>query len=273
MSLMKINYVHNELKKLTPVIINLISNYNNNFKEYDFRYKEVENSFIKKEQDIQESGKLDMLYDVIQEKRVYTEPFDDLKSFAQFQNELMLVKHTALIENMIISIFRCLINLLQKYDYHNKYFIEQKNFSDSFVAVNKINELTDSKINLCKINCWDLIKTMKIIRNPIAHGEALFTISYRRAKKFNKEIDMINMFSKVNEGVLKDKHSSLLQPTYENKSKWFCHLSSDIKNLLKLNKKCLEFVEETKKLYLSYGNENNLAVNELYECKAYNKYE
>lgn len=269
---MRINHIKNEIKKLSLVIENLIINYKNNFNEYDSKYKEVQNSFIKREKVAQETENWNMLYDINQEKRVYTDPLDSLKSLAQFQNELMLVKHVALLESMIINTFKCLIDLLQNQDYKNKYFIEQKNFSDSFEATNKISELTGKKINLKKLKFWKLYETMKIIRNTIAHGDPLFVISYKRLKKFNENINIISAYSEKNEDT-NQMYPSLLHPTYSNKSQWYCHLSDDIHQLSLLNKKCLEFTEETRELFLSYGREKTISDHELYGCRPYNKNE
>ena len=268
MSLMRINYIHKEIKKLKPVIQNLITNYNNDFQKYDSEYIKFE-----KEELIQESKNNNMSYDIQQEKNKYLDSLDDLKSLAQFQNELMLVKHMALLENCIINTFKCLIDLSQHQEYKKTYFIEIENFSDSFIASNKIKELTDGKIDLKKIKFWDLYETMKTIRNSIAHGEPLFIISYNRVKRFNKEINIIFPYSEKNEDKPRNGFPSLIHPTYEKNSKWFCHLSDDISNLSELNKKCLEFIEEIKNLYLSYGKHKKISKHELYGCTSYNKNE
>ena len=41
MSIMRINYVKNEIKKLKSVIENLLKNYESDFKEYDLAYENV----------------------------------------------------------------------------------------------------------------------------------------------------------------------------------------------------------------------------------------
>ncbi|QZN94615.1 hypothetical protein [Symbiopectobacterium purcellii] len=150
MSLMRINHVRNEIKKLEAVISNLTKNYHVNFKEYDSQLQSVEVFFNEKIKEAQNSQNWDTLYDINTQKRIYTQPLEHLESLAKFQNELMLVKHTALIENMIVKIFWCLTCLLKKEEYKNKYFIEINNFSDSFEAASKISELTDGTINLKK---------------------------------------------------------------------------------------------------------------------------
>ena len=269
---MRINHVRNEIEKLSLVIENLISNYNNNFKEYDLKCKEVKDFFIEKEDKTRDTGNSDELFDINGVRRVYPNPLNDLKSLAQFQNELMLVKHVALIESMIVNMFKCLIDLLQNHEYKKKYFIEQTNFSDSFEAANKIFELTGKKIDLKKLKFWCLYETMKTIRNTIAHGNPLFIISYRRLNKFNEEINIISVYSEKNEDVHTNQmYPSLLHPTYSNKSQWHCHLSDDISRLSLLNKKCLEFTNEARELYLSYGRENIISDHELYGCTPDNK--
>lgn len=274
MSLMRINHTSNEMRKLAAVINNLKNNYNNNFKEYDLKLLEADaaNSFLEREKVAQDTENWDMLYEINKEKRAYTDPLDDLKSLAQFQNELMLVKHTALIESMIINLFRCLAYLAQNNEYIKKYFVENNSFSDSFEAVNKIAELTDKEINLKKSKFWDIYVTLKTIRNAIAHGEPLFVISYRRAMKFNKIIDMISIYSENDEcEYTKSMYPSLLHPTHKDKSNWFCHLTDNLNGLAELNTKCLGFVEETKEIFLSYGNKKGISEHELYGCKPYNK--
>jgi len=269
---MRINHVRNEIEKLGLVIENLISNYNNNFKEYDLKYKVAEDSFIEKEDKTRDTGNSEELIDINVARKVYTDPLNDLKSLAQFQNELMLVKHVALIESMIVNMFKCLIDLLKNQEYKKKYFIEQKNFSDSFEATNKISELTGKKIDLKKLKFWCLYETMKTIRNTIAHGNPLFEISYRRLNKFNEEINIISAYSEKNKDVHTNQmYPSLLHPTYSNKSQWHCHLSDDISQLSLLNKKCLEFTNEVRELYSSYGYENTISDHELYGCSPYNK--
>ncbi|EOE6856854.1 hypothetical protein ACKS2G_003364 [Cronobacter sakazakii] len=104
MSLMKINHVRKEIKKLEAVIINLTKNYHVNFKEYDSQLQGIEGFFNEKMKEAQNSQNWDTLYDINTEKRIYTQPIENLDSLAKFQNELMLVKHAALIENMIVKI-------------------------------------------------------------------------------------------------------------------------------------------------------------------------
>lgn len=272
MSLMRINHTSNEIRRIEVVICNLISNYDRDFKEYDSKSLDVENYFLERGEIAQKSEGWDVLYEISKEEVAYDRPLEDFRSFSQFQNELILVKHVALIENMIVSIFRCLVHLLQNVKYMKKYFVDVENFSDSFVAVNKISELTNKKIDLKKSKFWSLYETMKTIRNTIAHGDPLFVISYRRAKKFNNEIGMISMCSERNECELtKGMYPSLLHPTYKNASTWYCCLTSDLHALPKLNSRCLQFVEETKNLYLAYGKENGISKHELYGCKPYGK--
>lgn len=268
MSLMRINHVRNEIRKLEAVINNLTKNYHVNFKEYDSQLQGVEGFFNEKMKEAQNSQNWDTLYDINTKKRIYTQPLDNLESLAKFQNELMLVKHAALIENMIVKIFWCLICLLKKEEYKNKYFIEINNFSDSFEAASKISELTDGTINLKKTKFWYLYETLKTIRNSIAHGDPLFEMSYRRAMKFNAEIDIIYLSSEKNRCEhTKDIYPSLLHPTKDKKSIWFCCLKSDLSGLNKLNSKCLIFVEEVRNIYLEYGSQNGFSTHQLYGCR------
>ncbi|MBN3196977.1 hypothetical protein WCU79_11630 [Pectobacterium versatile] len=268
MSLMRINHVRNEIRKLEAVINNLTKNYHINFKEYDSQFRDVEDFFDERVKEAQSSKNWDALYDINKEKYIYVEPLESLESLAKFQNELMLVKHVALIESMIVKIFWCLTCLLKKDEYKNKYFIEMVNFSDSFEAASKISELTCGMINLKKSKFWYLYETLKTIRNSIAHGDPLFEMSYRRAMKFNSQIDIICLSSEKNRcKYTKNMYPSVLHPTYENKSIWFCCLKSDLSSLNELNSRCLSFVEEVRSVYLKYGVHRGFSTHQIYGCQ------
>lgn len=73
---------------------------------------------------------------------MFTDPQKNLKSLAQFLNKLMLVKHVSRIENMVVNLFWYLTKILQHSEYKKQYFSEEVNFSDSFEAASKINEMT-----------------------------------------------------------------------------------------------------------------------------------
>ncbi len=268
MSLMRINHVRNEIRKLEAVISNLTKNYHVNFNEYDSQLRGVEGFFDERVKEAQDSQSWDALYDINKEKRIYTQPLESLESLAQFQNELMLVKHAALIESMIVKIFWCLTCLLKKDEYKNKYFMNIGSFSDSLEAASKISELTHGMINLKKSKFWYLYETIKTIRNSIAHGDPLFEMSYRRAIKFNATIDVIHLSSEKNTCEdTKSMYPSLFHPTYENKSIWFCCLKSDLSSLNELNSRCLNFVEEVRIIYLEYGAHSGLSTHQLYGCQ------
>lgn len=260
--------MRNEIRKLGAVISNLTKNYHANFKEYDSQLRDVEGFFDERVKEAQDSQNWEALYDINKEKRIYTQPLESLESLAKFQNELMLVKHAALIESMIVKIFWCLICLLKKDEYKNKYFIEVGSFSDSLEAASKISELTCGMINLKKSKFWYFYETLKTIRNSIAHGDPLFEMSYRRAIKFNTKIDIIYLSSEKNRNEhTEDLYPSLFHPTYENKSTWFCCLKSDLSSLNELNSRCLNFVEEVRTIYLEYGVQSGLSTHQLYGCR------
>jgi len=268
MSIMRINHVRNEIKKLGVVIRNITSTHLIHLKEYDLQLQNIESLFAEREQKAHESQNWDALYEINKEKCTHTEPLESLESLAKFQNELMLVKHVALLESMIVKIFWCLTCLLKKDEYKNEYFTEVGNFSDSFLAASKINELTGGLINLKKSKFWYLYETLKPIRNTIAHGDPLFLISYRRVNKFNKEIDIINFVSEKNEcEFTKGIYPGLLHSTNENSSRWFCCLSSDLDKLSVLNSRCLQFVEEVRAIFLEFGKVNGFSTHELYGCR------
>ena len=134
MTVMRVNHVINEIRKLGPVVEKLISTYDSIFKEYDS--DEISNF---------ETDPL------TSEAEEYYNNRDVCRKFSQFQIELMLVKHVALIENMIVEMFRHLTcYLLNNDEYRNEYFEEGTKFSDSMVAANKISVLMDKKIRIKK---------------------------------------------------------------------------------------------------------------------------
>lgn len=255
MSLMRINHVKNELKNLNYIINKLIENYEADFKDYV-------SEFEKKAAQDQENEA-----EIFKQKIEFGRDINNLKTFAQFQNELILVKHVALIESMIIQIFRHLVILLGLIDYQKEYFNPESKdkFSDVFVAVNKISDITEKMLNIKKMKFWYLYKIMRDIRHSIAHGEPLFIMQYRKIKDFNEKINIIHPYSEKNEdqSIIKI-FPSLLHPTYSNKSKWYCHLSNKINGLPNLNKECCGFVEEINKLYLSYGESKNILEHDLF---------
>ncbi|SBT60926.1 Uncharacterised protein [Plesiomonas shigelloides] len=267
MSLMRMNYVKREITKLSGVIKKLIENYHSDYKEYDERYSSVKRSFIERKNAAQENKNFDLLYEINIEEREFTEPCQNLKSLAQFQNELMLVKHVALVENMIVNLFWCLTTMYQHSEYKTRYFSDGMNFSDSFEAASKINEMTNGKIALKKYKFWYLYETMKTIRNVIAHGDPLFVITLSRVKKFNNEIDLIQLNSEKNECVYTmDMYPSKIHPSYNSKSKWYCSLKNDLHGLIKLNEICFMFVEDVRNSYIMFGKDNGLTTHEIYGC-------
>ncbi|WP_233080242.1 hypothetical protein [Rheinheimera soli] len=267
MSLMRMNHVQNELKKLAGVINKLIENYDLNFREYDQTYSSVESSFKDRKILAEKNKDFDLLHEIHIEENNYTATQKNLNSLAQFQNELMLVKHVALIENMIVSLFWCLTRMFQHSEYEKKYFSEGINFSDSLEAASKICEMTNRVINLKKHKFWYFHETMKSIRNVIAHGDPLFVMSYRRVNKFNEKIDLIQFNSEKNECVYTNRmHPSKIHPTFDSKSNWYCNLKNDLNGLVKLNEICLEFVEEVKASYMKYGESNGISIHNLYGC-------
>ncbi|UYG01202.1 hypothetical protein [Halomonas sp. GD1P12] len=267
MSLMRMNHVRSEIKKLADVIKKLIKNYDVDFMEYDESCLSVESSFVDRKNAAQANQDYDLLYEINKEEREFTDLQKNLKSLGQFQNELMLVKHVALMESMIVNLFWCLTKMLQHSNYEKEYFSEEVNFSDSFKAASKINELTKGVMNLKKYKFWCLYETLKTIRNVVAHGDPLFVITYRRVEKFNSKINLIQLSSEKNECVhTKNMCPSKLHPTYDSKSKWYCCLKSDLHGLVQLNEMCLEFVEDVRSSYISYGKSNGMSTHEIYGC-------
>ena len=260
MSLMRMNHVRIELKKLSDVIASLIKNHERDLMEYNTRASEIERNFTERENVASSQQDWDALHEVHKEKFI--------ESLAKLQNELILVKHVALIESMIVKTFWCLTHIQSHQEYQKKYFSDQTNFSDSFEAASKIQELTNGEIKLKSLKFWDIFETLKPIRNTIAHGDPLFVISYRRAIKFNNQIDIIHLNSEKNEcPQTKRFYPSLIHPSYDPKSKWFCSLKSDLEGIAQLNKKCSDFVEEVRSLYLKFGEFKGISVRMLYACR------
>jgi len=249
MTVMRANHVINELKKLGPVVEKLISTYDSIFKEYDS--DELSNF---------ETNPFTSEADECYNNR------DVCRKFSQFQIELMLVKHVALIENMIVEIFRHLTCCLLKNDeYQKEYFAEGAKFSDPMVAANKISVLTDKKIRIKKMDFWCLLELMRTIRHHIAHGEPSFIILREKVIKFNEQINIIQFISEINECVRsKEMYPTLLHPTNDNKSNWLCCVSENIHELTKLNLLFLKFAEDIRKSYIEYGTAAGFSQHEIY---------
>lgn len=256
MSMNRINYTKNEVIKLQSVIKNLVANYEINFKKYDSEYKQVKDDFDKKKNEAEKNIKL--FGDIIEQEQEFIEPLQDLKTMARFQNELILVKHYALIESMIVNTFKDLAKLLKKNDLYEKYFRKKRFFSSSVISAKEIAEITDNEILIEKKEFWIFYDIMRTIRNSIAHGDPLFIICYDEVKKFNSKINIIEPYTEKNEGSLKGQYPSLLHPTYSNESKWYCHLSNEIKGLSTLNEQSLKFIDEIRTDYIEFGEKNNI---------------
>ncbi|PNY72321.1 hypothetical protein [Pseudomonas fluorescens] len=268
MSLMRMNHVRNELKSLSDVIASLIKNHERDLTEYNTQASESESNFTERESMAHSQQDWDALREIHIEKLNNTQPLKVIESLAKLQNELILVKHVALIESMIVQTFWCLTHLLSHQEYQEEYFSEQTNFSDGFKSASKILELTNGELNLKSSKFWSIFETLKPIRNTIAHGDPLFIISYRRATKFNKQIDLIHLSSEKNEcSHTKSLYPSRPHPSYEPTSKWFCSLKSDLGGIVQLNKKCIDFVEEVRSQYLKFGELRGISKDMLYACR------
>ena len=265
MSLMRIHHVKSEIKKLSTVIENLIKNYDRDYKKFDSEYKSVKNVLEQKIIDVEKKSDWETHADLIEEETTYLKPIENIKNLAQFQNELILVKHVALIESMIIVLFEHLVYLFKDEKLRKDYFEDIDNFSDVNIAIKKINCLTEKKIRIKKNSFWKYYETMRTIRHSIVHGEPLFKLSYRRLNEFNKELNLIKPYSEIEDDKNFQKISPIrLHPTYDIKSTWYCHLTDDLSVLPLLNKMCLDFVENIRNDYLSYGEIKNISKNDLY---------
>jgi hypothetical protein len=265
MSLMKINHTINEIKKLSAVIENLIKNYDTDFQKFDSEYEKVNDSIQKRLDEADKKNDKHTFADIIEEENCYINPIEDLKTLAQYQNELILVKHVALIERMIIVMFQNIIEIMNDQDCRDQYFEANTHFTDVCKAVNEISKLTNKEINIKKLPFWYFYETMITIRHSIAHGEPLFQMSYKRIKKFNEKIDIINVYSEINQNYSTGSpYPSLPNPTNSDTSNWYCHLSNEITNLSALNNKFFDFVQEIREQYIMWGKNNNISNHDLY---------
>ncbi len=265
MSLMRINYVRNEIKKLSTVIENLIKNYDRDYKKFDSEYKSVKNVLEQKIIDVEKKSDWETHADLIEEETTYLKPIENIKNLAQFQNELILVKHVALIESMIIVLFEHLVYLNNNVPYKIKYFKNKNKFSNVNIAVKKIYEITNQYINIEIYEFWKYYLIMKKMRNCSAHGNILFEMKYSEIIEFNKFLKLIKLEVEINQDEKSNYlYHTLIHPTYEEDSKWYCSVSDNIKELKKLNEVCLDFVEIIRNKYLEYGKENNILQDNLY---------
>jgi len=260
MSIMRISHTITEIKKLSTVIENLIKNYATDFQKFDSEYEKVKDSIQKRLNEADKKNENDTFADIIEEENCYINSIEDLKTLAQYQNELILVKHVALIERMIIVIFQNITEIM-----NDQYFEANTHFTDVCKAVNEISKLTNKKINIKKLPFWYFYETMITIRHSIAHGEPLFQMSHKRIKKFNEEINIINVYSEINQNYSSERtYPSLPNPTNSDTSNWYCHLSNEITNLSALNNKFLRFAQEIREQYIMWGKNNNISNHDLY---------
>ena len=260
MSLMSINKTQRELEKLTTTIEILKLNYKNNCEEYNREYNDIKDDLEEK----LNNAKTDEEYrELIKIERKYTE---DLKSYAQVQNELIFVRHFFLVEDMIISIFKQFIYLMNDVESYKEYFINKSFFNNIEVSSLKIRELTENKIDLSSYSFWKYFILMKDIRNSISHGDILFKMKYKDIDFFNKKFSIFNNLEKTEfivknvelnkNDLMKYQYPILLHPTNSDDSEWLAHLSDNIEILEILNKEYLEFCKQIYKDYRNYfGND------------------
>ena len=126
MSLMRINYVRNEIKKLSTVIENLIKNYDRDYKKFDSEYKSVKNVLEQKIIDVEKKSDWETHADLIEEETTYLKPIENIKNLAQFQNELILFSE---ILSKIVSVYtrEDLIQKIKSFNSHlcKKVFLEK----------------------------------------------------------------------------------------------------------------------------------------------------
>ena len=79
MSLMRINYVRNEIKKLSTVIENLIKNYDRDYKKFDSEYKSVKNVLEQKIIDVEKKSDGETHANLIEEETTYLKPIENIK--------------------------------------------------------------------------------------------------------------------------------------------------------------------------------------------------
>ena len=263
MSLMSINKTQRELEKLTTTIEILKLNYKNNCEEYDREYNDIKDDLEKKLTNAETNEEYDELIKI---ERKYTE---DLKSYAQVQNELIFVRHFFLVEDMIISIFKQFIYLMNDVESYKEYFINKSFFNNIEVSSLKIRELTENKIDLSSYSFWKYFILMKDIRNSISHGDILFKMKYKDIDFFNKKFSIFNNLEKTEfivkdvelnkDDLMKYQYPILFHPTNSDDSEWLAQLSDNIEILEILNKKYLEFCKQIQKDYKNYfGNDDNI---------------
>ncbi len=277
MSLMSINKTQRELEKLITTIEILKLNYKNNCKEYDREYNDIKDDLEKKLTNAETNEEYDELIKI---ERKYTE---DLKSYAQVQNELIFVRHFFLVEDMIISIFKQFIYLMNDVASYKEYFINKSFFNNIEVSSLKIKELTENKIDLSSYPFWKYFILMKDIRNSISHGDILFKMKYKDIDFFNKKFSILNNLEKTEfivkdvelnkDDLMKYQYPILFHPTNSDDSEWLAHLSDNIEILEILNKEYLEFFKQIQKDYKNYfGNdENNILLFGMGTPTKYNK--
>jgi predicted CopG family antitoxin len=94
---MRINHVRNELKSLSDVIASLINTHKRELADYNTQASERERNLTEREGVTHSQQEWDALHEINLEKHINTQPLKVIESLAKLQNELILVKHVALI--------------------------------------------------------------------------------------------------------------------------------------------------------------------------------
>lgn len=250
MSLMRTNYTIRELKEIGKVI-HLIIDANT----FIFSTKKPTTSDTKAKSSTE----------INHSNPEACEILDTAKNFARTQVELILFKHVALMETMIVEIFRHLAFNLAKSKVHQEKINRVRHFSNTDSSADYISELTDGHLNIKKMEYWGMYKTSKRIRNTIAHGAPAFTLISDEIDKLNSIARIVEKIAETNKcDLTSSDFPSLIHPTGEAGATWVCVASDNMKELVSLNSQFVEFAEQIRRDYLAFGVAKGFTNHQLY---------
>ena len=251
---MQFDLIGREFEYLKITIDKLIANYQKDFQQEDDKYKQsIEELKQSGEYDepLDEEHAPNVTYGQMMEHNL-SEPFYELESFSSIIIESLIIKHLAYIEDILIKISF----MVQKNE--NQVIPPNHNisghFTDMLKAVDYIKLVTNNEIKIKDTRNWKMITLLRTLRHELAHGKRIFVLKEGVIDDINREVPLINKRMIIlkkfdyNQGLAQYGYEASQQPK-NPKNEWNCSICSDINVLKKINKICVDFVNEVKSIY------------------------
>lgn len=228
-----LGYEFSYLKESIEILIN---NYEDNFNKHDLEFKEEIQKL--KENDeydepIDEEYAPSITLGMLAEYE-FEQPKEKLETLSSMIIESLIIKHISYIEKILVKL-SFTIQKKEKEVVPPDYYINS-HFTDMIRAVDYIKLITNNRINIKIAKKWKVITNLRQIRHKLAHGENTFVFNQGTIDDINKEINILLVYDKRSEGKEKDKTNLK------------CGVVSNISILLKLNKVCIDFVDEIEQM-------------------------